>query len=260
VVLNRGGKIVETTLIPVKQGTQEIGYDGMLPEVRVTNIVGSIRAGSPALAAGLQKGDEIVAVKGIDIKTSGRGVSELIQSVSDKTFPLTILRNGSKLEVPVTPEISDGRRMIGIGFSIPTVMVKESFGPALARSVDKNIEFGTLVVQVLQKLVTREVSMKAVDGPIGMIRATGEFYEAGIGPLLTLMAMISINLGLMNLLPIPILDGGLMLMLTIEGLMGHDLSMGLKERIVQVSFVFLLTLMVFVIYNDVVKILPSQGP
>ena len=74
------------------------------------------------------------------------------------------------------------------------------------------------------------------------------------------MAMISLNLGLMNLLPIPILDGGVMLLLIIEGVMGHDLSLAFKERIVQVSFVFLLTLMVFVLYNDVVKLLPPTQP
>jgi regulator of sigma E protease len=261
VVLNRSGKIVETTLIPVKQGRSEIGYDGMRPEIRVTNVVGSIMKDSAALAAGLQKGDEIIAVNGIDIKASGRGISEVVQTIPEETFPLTILRNGSTIEVPVTPKKDEGgRRMIGIGFSVPTIVVKESFGPALRRSIDQNIEYGTLVLHVLRGLVTRQVSVRTIDGPIGMVRATGEFYQAGFGPLLTLMAMISINLGLVNLLPIPILDGGLMLMLTIEGLMGHDLSMGLKERIVQVSFVFLLTLMVFVIYNDVVKILPSSQP
>jgi regulator of sigma E protease len=260
IVLNRNGQVIETSLTPVKQGRNEIGYDGMRPEIRVTNIVGSIMKDSAALAAGLQKGDEIIAVNGIDIKASGRGISEVVQTISAETFPLTILRNGKTIEVPVTPKDDGGRRMIGIGFSVPTIVVKESFVPALRRSIDQNIEYGTLVLQVLRKLVTRQTSMKAIDGPIGMVRATGEFYELGFGPLLTLMAMISINLGLVNLLPIPILDGGLMLMLTIEGLMGHDLSMGLKERIVQVSFVFLLTLMVFVIYNDVVKILPSSQP
>jgi regulator of sigma E protease len=81
-----------------------------------------------------------------------------------------------------------------------------------------------------------------------------------MGPLIMLMAMISINLGLMNLLPIPILDGGVMLLLLVEFLMGHDLSMAFKERIIQVSFVFLLTFMVFVLYNDVIKILPKGAP
>jgi regulator of sigma E protease len=155
----------------------------------------------------------------------------------------------------------DGRRMIGVDFVIPTVHIKLGMASAFRRSVDTNIESAALIFEVLGKLFTREVSMKAVDGPIGIVRVTGQFFDVGMGPLISLMALISLNLGLMNLLPIPILDGGVMLLLTVEGLMGRDLSLRIKERIVQVSFVFLLTLMVFVLYNDVVKLLPpSQIP
>jgi len=260
VILNRNGKTVETNLTPVKQGKYEQGYAGMQPKIRVTNIVGSIQAGSPAQASGLKARDEIVAVNGINLKASGRGVSDIIQSIPDKTFPISVLRDGKTQEITVTPILHEGRRMIGIGFVFPTIMVKENFGGAISRAIDKNIEFGTLIFQVLRKLITRETSMKSVDGPIGIMKATGDFYEAGFGPLLILMSMISLNLGLMNLLPIPILDGGVMLLLIIEFLMGHDLSLAFKERVVQVSFVFLLTLMVFVLYNDVVKILPSGQP
>jgi len=92
------------------------------------------------------------------------------------------------------------------------------------------------------------------------MKQTVEFYDIGIGALLQLMAMISLNLGLMNLLPIPILDGGVMLLLLVEGIMRQDLSLAFKERVVQVSFVFLLTLMVFVLYNDVVKNFISSSP
>ena len=150
--------------------------------------------------------------------------------------------------------------MIGVNFTIPTIIVKEGFSGALARSIDKNYEYGTLIFQVLGKLVKRDMSMKSVDGPIMIMKQTTEFYHLGLGPLLQLMAMISLNLGIMNLLPIPILDGGVMLLLFVESVMGQDLSVAFKERIVQVSFVFLLTFMVFVLYNDVVKMLPSTQP
>jgi len=260
VVVNRNGKTIESFMTPVKQGKYETGYAGLQPKVRVTNVIGSIVAGSPAEGSGLKPGDEITAVNGIDLKTSGRGVSEIIQTLPDKTFPLTIARNGETQQIQVTPNIQDGRRMIGIGFVLPTIMVKEGFSGAFNRAIDKNVEYGTLIFQVLGKLVKRETSMKSVDGPIGIMRATSQFYDAGFGPLLMLMAMISLNLGLMNLLPIPILDGGVMLLLIVEGLMGHDLSLAFKERVIQVSFVFLLTVMVFVLYNDVVKMLPSGQP
>jgi len=121
------------------------------------------------------------------------------------------------------------------------------------------MEYGTLIFKVLGKLVRREISTKSVDGPIMIMKQTSDFWQLGIGPTLQLMAMISLNLGLMNLLPIPILDGGVMLLLLIEGLMRQELSLAFKERMIQVSFVFLLTLMVFVLYNDVVKWSTSLG-
>ena len=260
VTLNRSGRVIETSLTPEKRGKNEAGYVGMQPKVRATNIIGYVTTPSPAAAAELQPGDEIVAVAGIGLKASGHSVAELIQSMSEATFPLTILRNDETKEVKVTPILEGGRRIIGVGFAVPTILVKENLGGALSRSFDKNVEYGTLIFQVLGKLVRREVSMKSVDGPIMIMKQTSEFYNLGFGPLLQLMAMISLNLGLMNLLPIPILDGGVMLLLAVEGIMGQEMSMNFKERIAQVSFVFLLTFMVFVLYNDVVKMLPSGQP
>jgi regulator of sigma E protease len=260
VVLNRNGQQVETSLTPRKVGRNDAGYAGMQPQVRVTNVIARVDPSYPAAEAGLKSGDEIIAVNGVDLKKTGRKVSEIIQELSESSFPLTILRNGETKEIPVSPKLEDGKRKIGVAFTIPTIIVKENLAGAFARSVDKNMEYGTLIFQVLGKLVKREVPMKAVDGPIMILKQTTEFYELGLGPLLQLMAMISLNLGLMNLLPIPILDGGVMLLLAIEGIMRQDLSVAFKERVVQVSFVFLLTLMVFVLYNDVVKMLPQTGP
>ncbi len=260
IAVNRNGQTVETSMTPIKQGRDEAGFAGIQPKVRVTNVISSIQAKSPAEVSGLKAGDEITAVNGVDLKTSGRTVSEIIQGLTEKTFPITITRAGETKEITVTPMLQEGRRLIGIAFVIPTIMVKENFSGAFSRAIDKNIEYGTLIFQVLGKLVKRETSMKSVDGPIGIMRATSQFYDAGLGPLLMLMSMISLNLGLMNLLPIPILDGGVMLLLIVEGFMGHDLSLAFKERVIQVSFVFLLTVMVFVLYNDVVKLLPSGQP
>jgi regulator of sigma E protease len=131
---------------------------------------------------------------------------------------------------------------------------------AFTKSIDVNTDNAMLIFQVLGRLFRREASMKQMYGPIGIVQISGQALEAGLGTLINLMAMISLNLGLMNLLPIPILDGGVMLLLLVEGLMGRDLSLTLKERIVQVSFVFLLMLTVFVLYNDVLKLLPPTKP
>jgi len=264
VVLNRNGRIINTSVTPLPQGRDEAGYAGMRPHLQETNVVERVLAGSPIEVAGLRPGDAITSVNGLEIKNlSGREIRDTLQSVSktQEKVPITFVRNGEPHDIQVGRTIlPDGRRIVGIErFVTPTVMIKETFDDALRRSINKNAEYGTLIFQVLGKLVTRQASMKSLDGPIGIARVAGQSYEAGFAPLLMLMAMISLNLGLMNLLPIPILDGGVMILLIVEAVMGHDLSLALKERIVQVSFVFLLTLMGFVIYNDVMKLLPAIG-
>ena len=254
VTLNRAGQVIEASLTPEKQGPNDAGHSGMRPKNLVTNVIGQVASDSPAERAGLKPGDEIVAVNRTNLKETGLGVSEIIQTLTLETFPVSILRDGNVMDIPVTPVLTEGRRMIGVGWKrYEMMMVKENFRGALSRSIDKNVEYGTLIFKVLGKLVRREASMKSVDGPIGIMKQTAEFYDIGFGALLQLMAMISLNLGLMNLLPIPILDGGVMLLLLVEGIMRQDLSLAFKERVIQVSFVFLLTLMVFVLYNDVVK-------
>ena len=121
------------------------------------------------------------------------------------------------MEFEVTPVLQDGQRRIGVGFSFPTIVVKENLSNALARSIDKNMEYGTSDLPGTGKAGEARGSMKSVDGPIRIMQQDPEFYDLGFGPLLQLMAMISLNLGLMNLLPIPILDGGVMLLLLVEG-------------------------------------------
>jgi regulator of sigma E protease len=224
----------------------------------IRTVIRRVNEGSPAQAAGLRAGDEIIRVAEIDLKTSVRSIPEIIQSLPEPTFPMTVLRDGQQVEVEVTPVMQDGRRMIGIEIPPPTVLIKLGFVDAVERSIATNKEYATLIVQVLGKLFMREASLKQLDGPIGIVRVSGQAFQLGLPTLITLMAMISLNLGLLNLLPIPILDGGVMMLLLVESVMGRDLSIVVKERIVQVSFVFLLMLTVFVIYNDIVKLLPSS--
>jgi regulator of sigma E protease len=164
------------------------------------------------------------------------------------------------MEINVTPIMQDGRKIIGIDIPTPTVLIKLGLTDAVAKSVETNVENAALIFNVLGKLFKREASLKQLDGPIGIVRVSGQMFEMGIVPLISLMALISLNLGLINALPIPILDGGVMMLLIVEAIMGRDLSLRMKERIVQVSFVFLLMLTVFVLYNDVMKLLPTGQP
>jgi regulator of sigma E protease len=258
VVVHRDGQDVRLSLTPDRETPNGTGDAGFKP--RVESIIGQILEGDPADRAGLEVGDEVLAVDGISLETAGREVSDMIQDVPAATFSLTVLRDGKTFEVAVTPVVREGRRLIGVDLRSKTILIQESFPQAFSRSVDKNIEYGSVLFQVLARLIRRDLPMRSVDGPIGIIRVTTQFAALGIIPLIHLMAMISLNLAVMNLLPIPILDGGVMLLLLIESLMGRDLSMQIKERIVQAGFVVILTLMAFVLYNDVVKLLPSGTP
>jgi regulator of sigma E protease len=177
-----------------------------------------------------------------------------------RSFPLANVNHPSdqrkELVLNVTPVMRDGRRMIGIDIPPPTVHIKLGILEAFEKSIQTNKENAALIFQVIGRLAKREASLKQLNGPVGIVAISGEAYEAGFATLLTFMAVISLNLGILNILPIPILDGGVILLLIIESLMGRDLSLRMKERIVQASFVFLLMLTVIVLYNDVVKLLP----
>jgi regulator of sigma E protease len=256
VVIERNGQRIETTLVPERRGRDDAGYVGMGPTVRV--VVTGV-SGAPAKAAGIQVGDEITRVNGIELKRSGRTIQEIMQTIQEKTFPITIIRNGKEMELQVTPELQGDRKMLGINIPPPAVMVKLGLIDAFRKSLQVNKEYAALLFDLIPRLIKREASMRQISGPIGIIQVSGQAFDAGIVPLITLMAIISLNLGVVNLLPIPILDGGTMLLLLIESLMGRDLSLRMKERIVQVSIVFLLMVFVIVMYNDVVKLLPNQA-
>ena len=240
----------------------------MFPVIRT--IVQDVQSNSPAAAAGVQPGDEIVRVNGIDLRTSGRLLQPTIQQMKESTFPITVLRGGNEssgegvrrtVELEVTPTTNkEGRKMIGIGIQYPTVHIKLGVIDAFTKSVESNVENAALIFQVIGRLLRREASLKQLDGPVGIVAVSGQAYQAGFATLLTFMALISLNLGVLNILPIPILDGGVILLLIIESLMGRDLSLRMKERIVQASFVFLLMLTVIVLYKDVVKLLPPSQP
>ena len=114
-------------------------------------------------------------------------------------------------------------------------------------------------VGVVAKLFSGRVSVKQLQGVVGISRAAGEAVRKGALAVLSLMVLISVNLGILNLLPIPILDGGNILLLAIEGAMRRDLSMAFKERFIQVGFVFLLVIMAYAVYNDVIRMLPIHS-
>jgi regulator of sigma E protease len=259
--IERDGKVTEKILVPEPFGPNQYGSVGWAPqESSVTLTV--VEPGMPAQKAGIKIGDQILTANGENIPA----VEALIQMLSrtkDQTLDIVVLRNGQKRTFTVKPILDAGNAgqepayRIGVA-SIPTKVVKLPFADALKRSLSDNKKSSFLILELLQKMVRRKVSMRQVDGPIGIGSAVGAAArEEGWTPLLLITAAISLNLGIMNLLPIPILDGGVILLLFIESLMQKEISLPIKERIYQAAFVFLVLFAVMVIYNDLVKTLPG---
>jgi regulator of sigma E protease len=148
-----------------------------------------------------------------------------------------------------------------LGFAPQLKIGRLPFLSALGESVTVNRRYSVLLLQLVGKLVQHKVSIKAVSGPIGIAQqAAAAAKEKGWIPLLVLTVIISLNLGIFNLLPIPIMDGGVILLLFIEGLMRRDISMPIKERIYQAAFVFLVLFAAMVIYNDIAKTIAQRLP
>jgi regulator of sigma E protease len=123
--------------------------------------------------------------------------------------------------------------------------------------VQQNIKYASVIYQFLEGLIERRMSAKSLEGPIGIARLSGDAAREGPTAFVGLMAMVSLNLAIFNLLPIPILDGGMILMLLIEMLMRRDLSLQFKEAVFKLGMVFLMAVVVFVLYNDISKLLPG---
>ena len=257
IVLDRDGQSIETVVTPEPRGPRETGFVGFAPdEIVGTEITNYSIVDSPAERAGLLVGDRIVAIGDIDLLgASAQGVVDALQEVPGTTVDVTVLRDGETMVLNAEPTVNeDGNRALGIQIAAPLVETQLNPASAFVASLRWNASNAVLIFDILGRLIRGDASMRAMDGPIGIINETGRRFEQGFTDLIVLMAIISLNLGIVNLLPIPILDGGVMLMLVIEGIMRQDLSLAVKERIAQVSFVFLLTLIVFVLYNDVINL------
>jgi len=221
-------------------------------------------ATSPAAKAGLKPGDKLSAIDGLHFYS----VPALLSYLKDqggKPATLQIDRSGELHTLSIQPEVgtvSDGTKQYRLGFVAtrpPQKIGRLPFAKAVGESWRFNVKSSLLIVDVLKGMFTRHVSVRSLSGPIGIAQQVGMASSMGIWTVLSLMASISLNLGIFNLLPIPILDGGMILFLLIESVMRRDLKPQLKERIYQTAFVFLLIFATLVIFNDITK-LPFLHP
>jgi regulator of sigma E protease len=259
VVVQRGGQEqrlnirADLTELSTRNGARfEVGTIGVLPDVHPS--VASLAPGKPAEAAGVKVDDVILAIDGERIVFASQ-ISQIIsKKPADKPIELRIRRDGVDQAISVMPYREGDRTMIGLGPKEATVSFKPTPIEAVVMSVDRNIEMAGMILGTLKDLVTGEASPKQLMGPVGIAQLSGESAQAGWIALLALMASISLNLGLINLMPIPVLDGGHIFIMAIETISRRDFSLAMKEKMLFVGFVLLMTLMVTVIYNDLTRI------
>jgi regulator of sigma E protease len=261
ITIQRGDQIFPKTIVPQAVTTSEVGSAGWFPAEPV--VVGRLEAGTPAAKAGIQEDDRIVAMDGQPLP-SIESMIERLQETKDKPVDLTVIRGSQSLSFHLTPVLAntedpkEQRYRLGFLNKSETKITKLPFPQALSLSLEQNKKYSLLILELAKKIVQRKVSLRAVSGPIGIAQDAGyAAQQKGWTPLMELTAGISLNLGIFNLLPIPILDGGVILFLLIEGLMRRDVSLRIKERVYQAAFVFLVLFAVMVIYNDLMKTLPG---
>jgi regulator of sigma E protease len=253
VVLRHG--LQQTLAIPVTQQStsdQLFGFPAWKP------VLDEVLSGTPADKAGLEPGDVIASLNGHPVVTWLQFV-DVVRASDGHEIDLDVQRDGHDLPVTITPARQmdpDGKMVwqVGVSAVMRDYYERESFAASVRNSLDSTVNGVRQIGNVLGGLASGKVSVRDLQGVIGIARESGRAAKRGPIDLIFLAAVISLNLGLLNLLPIPILDGGHVLMLAIEGIMRRDLSIAFKERFVQVGLVFLLGLFAFVMYSDIMRL------
>lgn len=253
VELSRNDQRMTVRVTPAPQSKFEIGDIGVLPEMRY--YIRSVTPGDPAARAGIVVADVILEVNGEPVGPRVRPLVPIINQSAGVPLTLSIQRGEQRMTVTVMPEKRGDVGIIGIGLSDYELRRMEpGLLQSVSMSVTKNIEGSVLIFRTLWGLFTRETSPKQLMGPVAIAQLSGDAAQIGWVALFSLMATISLNLGLLNLMPIPVLDGGHIFIMLLEGISRRDFSMRVKEKIMLAGFVALMALMVTVIYNDLTRI------
>ena len=255
VIIERQGEKKTLTLRPELATELKIGTSGLVPDMPAE--IGKLKPGFPAEQAGVMVNDKIIAVDG---KTIYHWIqfSTLVRDSKGSKLTLTLERNGKRMEKIVTPKEDGGRQVIGVEPVMRLVFKKYGFFESLRLGFDKTIESVDLTFITLKKLVTFDLSIKTLGGPVMIAQMSGQAAAAGLSAFLSLLAMISISLGVLNLLPIPVLDGGMILFLVIEAIRKKPLSRKVMEVSQSIGAGLLITLIAVVSYNDVVRMFFSK--
>ncbi len=253
--VQRGARLLPLSMTTESRTRYSVGYAGFTYVIEP--VVETISKGMPAERAGLQKGDRIVTINNIPIR-SFQEASVIIRSNPGKEIELTFDRKGRLMTKRLTTANQKGIGFIGFSPHQDTIMRSYPFFMAIRESVKQCWSMSTLILEILKKYVIREMPLSSLSGPLDIARMSYTTALSGFSTFVAFLAAISLQLGIINLLPIPILDGGHVLLLAVESIARRDLHMKIKERVLQVGFVLLILLMAFVVVNDVVKTLPDS--
>ncbi|HUP50056.1 MAG TPA: RIP metalloprotease RseP [Thermoanaerobaculia bacterium] len=242
----------QTTIVTPEREQSEYGPVGRIGIRPLRDpIVGRVTPGSPADQAGLRPGDRIISVNGQPISNLDR-LNEVLAKAPGAPLTLGMTRGGQQY-LARFPQVEFNPRDPYRGFLPPMETRKLPLVPALKESVQQNWKMLRYAGAAVARMFRPEGSVKELSGPISIARISGDMFRRGWMEVVALMAMISLQLGVLNLLPIPVLDGGHIMILLIEGIARRDLSIRVKERIQQFGFAVLAALMIVVLYNDVIS-------
>jgi len=252
--LVRDGQPITRQVTPTPdpgESRMDVGEIGVRPDVHPHLL--AVSPDEPGGRGGLKAGDVILSADGTPT-TFDDDFRAIIRKHPNQPMTLSILRGGMPLTITVTPRKNGEVGYLGVTPANESKRLDLDLGQAIKRSVRNNVTYAGLIFQTVWGLITREVSPKQLMGPLAIAQLSGESAQIGWVALVSLMASISLNLGLLNLMPIPILDGGHIFIMGLEGLAGRDFSLRVKEKMLLAGFVVLLTLMVTVIYNDLMRV------
>jgi len=251
-VLRAGGE-KQLTMHPDGGGLDGLQALGLLPLQPA--VVGSLSPGMPARAAGLQPGDLVLSIDGVAVN-DWYAMKNLIQAGDGKEQAFVVERAGSRQTFTLAAEQREagGDYLIGIAPQQP--VVNKRFGPleAFGKGAEQTRDIVSMTLVFIKKLFAGVVSSKHIGGPITVVQTAGEAAQVGLSLLLSMLAFLSIQLGILNLLPVPVLDGGHILFSLLELIFRRPLSLRVREAAQQVGLLLLLGLMVLAFYNDIMRL------
>ncbi len=248
------GKDIFTVQLKTESRTKyERGHAGFIGII--LNRIVQVFPDSPAEKAGVRVGDVILAINGEPVHYFQK--LEIIEENPGKELKFLIDREGETLTLPITPRLEEEVGKIGIVREAKTIFKKYGFFSAFGQSIKGNVKLAFLLINYVRDLFTGEASAKQVGGPIAIVNFSYRAFRLGFFAMLSFMAFVSLQLGIINLFPIPVFDGGQILVLTLEGMFRRDFSLKVKHIVMQVGFVIFIFLLVFLILNDVVRNLPN---